>query len=250
MAPLWPIDALLHPSERIRHICQTIPIYRPFLIPLPHHAPDQSHTVPRPLTLADRLRGPLSALALCFPEPGFSEPSDTSAGLGFRFLRAGEASSTRDGSGFVARLVRFGNGSGVFVFAALEGLILGGVGSSSLGSASLDLGVAPFLDLPLAFFLLGFGSSVFATVSSWVSCASSCSSVLPSGTSTATGPVFFCTLGTTALVRPPTVKNVILAPLASCRGSSFLPLPHRCLNSQESGNLLESARVETASEVT
>lgn len=46
-------------------------------------------------------------------------------------------------------------------------------------------------------------------------------------TSPATGPVFFCTLGTTQLVRPPTVRNVIFAPLGSVPGASFFPFPHR-----------------------
>jgi len=65
-------------------------------------------------------------------------------------------------------------------------------------------------------------------------------------TTPATGPVFFCTLGTIQLVRPPTVICVILSPFGKVVGASFLPLPHRCLNSQSSGNLLESPNKSTA----
>lgn len=42
----------------------------------------------------------------------------------------------------------------------------------------------------------------------------SSSSTSSSFTSPATGPVFFCKLGTTALVLPPTFKNMILSPFA------------------------------------
>lgn len=64
-------------------------------------------------------------------------------------------------------------------------------------------------------------------------------------TSLATGPVFFCTLGTTALVLPPTVRKVIFSPFGSTDGVFFLPLLHRCLNSQSAGNFSESARSST-----
>ena len=62
-----------------------------------------------------------------------------------------------------------------------------------------------------------------------------------SSTSLATGPVFFWTFGTTALVRPPTVRKVILSPLGRTAGWFFFPLPQRCLKSQCSGNFSESA---------
>lgn len=65
-----------------------------------------------------------------------------------------------------------------------------------------------------------------------------------------TGPVFFCTLGTTALVRPPTVRKTIFSPLGRAEVLFFFPLLHRCLNSQSSGNLSESARRSTEVEQT
>lgn len=65
--------------------------------------------------------------------------------------------------------------------------------------------------------------------------------VASSSISLAIAPVFFCTVGTTALVRPPTVRKVILSPLGRTAGWFFLPLPHRCLKSQCSGNFSESA---------
>jgi hypothetical protein len=65
--------------------------------------------------------------------------------------------------------------------------------------------------------------------------------VTSSSISLATAPVFFWTAGTTALVRPPTVRKVILFPLGRTAGWFFLPLPHRCLKSQFSGNFSESA---------
>lgn len=65
--------------------------------------------------------------------------------------------------------------------------------------------------------------------------------VASSSISLATAPVFFWTAGTTALVRPPTVRKVILSPFGRTDGWFFLPFPHRCLKSQCSGNFSESA---------
>lgn len=69
-------------------------------------------------------------------------------------------------------------------------------------------------------------------------------------TSPATGPVFFCTLGTTALVLPPTVRNVIFSPFGRVDCLFFFPLLHRCLKSQCSGNLSESANTSVEVEQT
>ena len=109
-------------------------------------------------------------------------------------------------------------------FLLFEGL---GVGSVSASASSAS-----------SFFL--FDEDFFAPVDFGFSSMSS------SSTSFDTGPVFFCTLGTTQLVLPPTVKYLNVRPLGKVVVLSFFPLPHLCLKSHSSGNLLESARCSTA----
>lgn len=116
----------------------------------------------------------------------------------------------------------------------------GGLTASDLGA---DVESSAFLRVLSRVFFFFFDSP---SASSLNSISSSSSSFDLCFTSPATGPVFFWTLGTTALVRPPTVTNSILAPFASRLGMFFFPLFHRCLNNQDSGNKSHSTRVSTA----
>ena len=168
-------------------------------------------------------------------------------------------------------------------FRVLEAALEAGFGGSSdlMSSSSSSLGTASFFAFPfllfeggLAFapsvedssflvpprFLLfeGLGSDSVSTSSSssvssfflfedFFAAVDLTISLSPSSsTSFDTGPVFFCTLGTTQLVLPPTVRNLNVRPLGKVVLLSFLPLVHRCLKSHSSGNLLESERCSTA----
>ena len=142
-------------------------------------------------------------------------------------------------------------------FFALCFLLFAGGGGGGSTSASSTAASASFLVLRfLLFDVLGVGS-VSASTSSvssfflfdedfFAPVDLGFSSVSSSSTSFDTGPVFFCTLGTTQLVLPPTVKYLNVKPLGKVVVLSFFPLPHLCLKSHSSGNLLESARCSTA----